>query len=155
MMRIFFLSSHFYSVLILGACVKILVFIELLLPIVIHIWMWDSSDLFSLSLLVMTQIFLSFQCALAVGCKQKLCMELTLDSFVSWVKGVGCKQCLRQSYIFLLYNCCSFDFPNLNHVLLQSILRFSSLRQLGTSELVGDFCFCDSEGHSHRRARFL
>lgn len=47
-------------------------------------------------------------------------------------------QAVSGQLIFQLCSGCSFDFPGLNHVLLQSILRFISLHQPGTSELGSD-----------------
>lgn len=71
------LASFNYSVLILGACVKILVFIEL----VITVDICETCVTGYLSSLDVTWTSLSFQRTLAVERKQKLCMELALGLF--------------------------------------------------------------------------
>lgn len=116
-------------------------------------------DQFPLSSLDVTWTFLSFQCMLAVEGKQRLCMELAL----------GCSDSLagpRELAAGGVWatagssNCAvaAADFPGLNDVLLQSILRSISLHQPGTSELGGDYSLrvgqfiggqCSFSGENH------
>lgn len=94
-----------------------------------------------LSSLAITWTLLFFQCTVWLWSARSCAWSLPWVSLDSSAQGVGCRQCLGDARDLPSVQCCSFDSPGLNHVLLQSILRSISLHQPGTSELGGDFCF--------------
>lgn len=152
-------ASFNCSVLLLGACVKILVFIELLMPIVIavdrrHGWPVPT-------FLIGCDLDFSLL-SMYAGCGGQAEVVHGACPGLLWLfgraEGMGCRWCLGNGSIFQLCSGCSFDFPGLNDVLLQSILRSISLHQPGTSELGGDYSLrvgqfiggqCSFSGENH------